>query len=468
MEEQEKYLSQILGSFLDSYGAGREVPGAGTAAANGAMIAAKLLRTVITRTLDKNNYSHIHSELREIKKDIDFRIYPRLKSLFQEDSDKFRIHMRLRRVKRQNIKKERLPRFEQLKCETLIPCVEIPLEIAQLSKDLSDYALYLVDYGFVAVRGDSTVALNHSASVVGGCIGIVNLNMLYYDSSDWTMSVKREVVELMEYHEQLNKKIIKRQKGQLDELDWKEKYKSEFIEKYGNSLIGKNLSFGEIEDLVYEMQRTLWRFKKAIWKNKTPTKPFQVLDPKKILEILGYRFEKRESLGSFRIGGKEVETAGVTDKTNKIVVISEKHPYQVQRFTLSHELAHVIMHGDNVIYRDGPINGTFSSGGNIIERQADKFATYFTMPSKLVKSEFKKTFGVDVMKINEETTFAFNMDSTDSFRNQVRDLIGFSKFLASAEFYDRRSFDSLATRFGMSESAMAIRLKELNLLEFQF
>src|SRR5690606_12414019 len=117
-----------------------------------------------------------------------------------------------------------------------------------------------------------------------------------------------------------------------------------------------------------EMQRTLWRFKKAIWKHKTPMEPFQVLDPKKILELLDYRYEKKESLGSYRIEGKDIETAGVTNNINKIVATSNKHSNEVQYFTLCHELAHVIFHSDDKIYRDGPINGTFTTNGNFIER----------------------------------------------------------------------------------------------------
>lgn len=466
MKERDKYLNQVFGCFLSGYGGGNAVPGAGTAAANTSMIAAQLLITVIIKTLDKKSYSHIHTQIREMKTDIETRIYPRLEFLFQEDSDKFRVHMRFRKINKEKLREEKLHRLEYLKQETLKPCTEIPLEIASLSKDLSGYALFLANYGFVAVRGDSTVALNQSVSSIGGCIGIVNLNLLYFESTDWSDYIKSQVNKLIENWVKLNNQIKLHQQSQIDELKWNDKYRDEFIDKYSKSLKDKNLSFEEIESLVYEMQRTLWRFKKAIWKHKTPMEPFQVLDPNKILELLDYRYEKRESLGSYRLAGKDIETAGITDNKNKIVATSNKHSIEVQRFTLCHELAHVILHGAEKIYRDGPVNGIFSSNGNIIERQADKFATFFTMPSKLVKSEFKKTFGVDVMKINEDSAFAFNKISTDKFKSQVRDLDGFAKFLASVEQYNHHNFDSMAKRFRVSESAMAIRLKELNLLEY--
>ncbi len=122
----------------------------------------------------------------------------------------------------------------------------------------------------------------------------------------------------------------------------------------------------------------------------------------------------------------------VTDKeniekyeTNKVIIVNLADNPRRRRFTIAHELAHYALHKkeneDLYAHRD-------SGQNNSIEREADIFASNILMPEELLRDEISKL---------ESTVFG--------------------KLSLS------QKISCIADAFAVSESAAAIRLKELAL-----
>jgi Zn-dependent peptidase ImmA (M78 family) len=220
----------------------------------------------------------------------------------------------------------------------------------------------------------------------------------------------------------------------------------------------------EIELRVREVQSLLWRNGRALQQGKLPSDPIEVLDPGTALKEFGYELSVEAGLGNYRSPGGLVEVAGLIDRTAKTVRISGQFPLPTQLFTAAHELGHAVLHPEaGGIHRDRPKDGAETSRANH-EIEADKFATFFLMPSKLVRAYFGQRFNTEIFVLNDETAYALLGQTLEKARAGNPTRRDVARLLAAAERYDGRSFISLATRFRVSVGAMAIRIEELGLL----
>lgn len=89
------------------------------------------------------------------------------------------------------------------------------------------------------------------------------------------------------------------------------------------------------------------------------------------------------------------------------------------------------------------------------------------MPEKQVRARFRDQFGTEYFALTDDTAFALSMGGLDSLGKKFRTLRDVSGFLASTEQYASQRFYSLASQFGVSVEAMAIRLEELELVTQQ-
>lgn len=214
----------------------------------------------------------------------------------------------------------------------------------------------------------------------------------------------------------------------------------------------------EIEEQARRLQIKMWQDRANLWPIATPTHPIEILDPTIALKLIGYDSDLEETLGQFYSDGKLVEVAGIIDGQSKRVKISRQFDPNIRSFTAAHELGHAVLHETGRMHRDRPINGEAISRSTI-EFEADKFATYFLMPRKLVQAIFKRFFLTDKFALNETTAFALGLNA-----HEVRTNRQLSRLLASAEQFNGLQFKSLARQFRVSTEAMAIRLEELDLL----
>jgi hypothetical protein len=230
------------------------------------------------------------------------------------------------------------------------------------------------------------------------------------------------------------------------------------------------MDIAQIQSAVRDLHREVWSRRQNIWPMGLPPE-VAMLDPKVAIEVLGLEYEVRDSLGGDGSRATGAAAAGFLDGRRGIVVISADFKYEVQRFTGAHEAAHIVMHpwvGDRVLHRDLPVHGVREGRRSEHDQEADYFAACYLMPRKLVEKEFVARFGSKIPLTLTETTL-FNMrvseaDTRDAFAAPHGSLL-FPRLVAIAQVCDARRFSSLAGYFGVSPTAMAIRLQELGLTE---
>lgn len=210
---------------------------------------------------------------------------------------------------------------------------------------------------------------------------------------------------------------------------------------------GDRFTRAEIEEIAREVQVTLWE------RRDEHATAVDVLDPSKALRLLGFEVLEDPLLGDV---GVNVGVAGLLDRDQSRVSISPRFPAELQRFTLAHELGHVVLHQGTGLHRDRALRGSLvASPSNPEETEANIFAAAFLMPAKLVRAEFVKRFGTERFVLDDATAFALGDSSSSTL---------LPRRLARAEHFGGEHFVSLARHFRVSESAMAIRLAELELI----
>jgi len=194
-------------------------------------------------------------------------------------------------------------------------------------------------------------------------------------------------------------------------------------------------SGAEIEAKAITLQRRMWQDRSRIWPNADPLDPIDVLDPAIALGLIGYDFDLEETLGQHFSDGKQIEVAGTIDASSRRVRISRQFPSDVRNFTAAHELGHALFHDARGLHRDRPLDGTTMSR-EPIELEADKFASYFLMPRKLIEARFEHFFGTGQFVLSNDTSFALARGTSLDLARNCRTLRDLSRILASAESYN--------------------------------
>lgn len=210
----------------------------------------------------------------------------------------------------------------------------------------------------------------------------------------------------------------------------------------------------QLEEYVREIQMGLWERRQELL-GTAHTDPIAILDPAVALRAYGFQVVSVESLGQFASSEGMFEVAGSIDKRQKLVQISAQFSRDIQTFTLAHEFGHALLHEATGLHRDRGLDGTYSVR-DPDEREANRFATFFLMPSKQVRRAFEERFGSPAVRFDERATFGRVRKNADIRRMAARRL-------ASMTQYNGSSFTSLADHFHVSVEAMAIRLEELKL-----
>ncbi|WP_349656282.1 ImmA/IrrE family metallo-endopeptidase [Xanthomonas sp. 10-10] len=224
----------------------------------------------------------------------------------------------------------------------------------------------------------------------------------------------------------------------------------------------KSHSFESIEAQTKELQRAIWKKRTDLGLSQN-VHPIDVLDPQLAAELLGFDFTLHSSLGWMVNGSRQVSVAGMIDQTTRSIQIATDADPRVMRFTAAHEIGHAILHPDQTgLHRDQPLDGV-RQARNRTELEADKFATYFLLPEKLLTEEFNSRF-LGVFALDEQTAFALLSKPIFKVIEALPTLRHVSRKLASASYYNGSHFISLSESFGVSVEAMAIRLEELKLV----
>lgn len=221
-----------------------------------------------------------------------------------------------------------------------------------------------------------------------------------------------------------------------------------------------------IEDAARDLQTKLWRTRPGCGKGSSIESILLALEPGRAIETLGYSVVSVESLGRDTLSGSLCEVAGVLNRDEGKVYVSSHFPYVSQRFTLGHEAAHIILDvGHRILHRDIPLERRRIER-DWRESRANRFSSALLMPRRLVEEQFHERFRLDKILLTEEVSYALFGVGTHRLREKMRDRRALSMAVASCFAFNGRSFISLAELFKVSSLAMAIRLEELELVQW--
>jgi Zn-dependent peptidase ImmA (M78 family) len=222
----------------------------------------------------------------------------------------------------------------------------------------------------------------------------------------------------------------------------------------------------EIDKIARAVQIDVWKRRFELWNGNPPTNLIEIFEPSVALAARGYDVRSVSSLGDTYVNGVKSEVAGIIDRGQRNVSISQRFVLPSQRFTLAHELGHEVCHpGETGMHRDVPVDKSGVSR-SWKEIEADRFASSFLMPEQLIREQFGACFRVSLVEPNDEVAHALCGTDADHVRRQCKNLRGLSSLVAGSGHFNGKHFLSMASQFRVSNSAMAIRLEGLGLVKF--
>lgn len=466
-----KLLELETKKLLNKFGAGNHKPGSGSATAFNGLLAANLIHTVIALTTEekrRNTYGVWFERLQQLDSQITSRIIPELEKLFEEDSILFGMVINLR--EQRNDEKNLIAKtdLEIQHLTKLREATELPIKIGDLCFEVGEISEFVFRNGFQSARGDSFVALSNAVGAITGCLSIIELNLLSFKPDNWTKSISSQVNKLRQSYARLLDVMTECSKILKNEVEQKIFCDKE-VEEIIKSVRGKQkLSNSQIEEAATKLQRIIWKNRDRIWKHNSIDDPIEILNPDTVLKkVLGYQCYKAKALNNSNGSFEPDDIAGIIDQEKKVVFVSSQYPPETQKFTMAHELGHAIFHKHGVLHRDRPLDGSMNgTPRDPKEYQADKFATYFLMPAKQIHEVFQEIFLQPKFVVNEDNAFKLVQASPTNLRKQLKNLRGLSRKLASTNMFGPVTFRPMNTIFGVSVEALAIRLEELELIDF--
>jgi Zn-dependent peptidase ImmA (M78 family) len=188
------------------------------------------------------------------------------------------------------------------------------------------------------------------------------------------------------------------------------------------------------------------------------------MTPEIVLErILKFKLEKVEEIPS---GDCDFKVAGLVDRSRGRVLVAEQTPFETRRFTLAHEIGHLVLHPNEVrLHRDRAIDGSrFADHSSpLIEQQANIFAAELLMPFDLICKAFYDRFEGRIDRKDVEDNFAFmlNQATSEGLRpSQIRCMTPYdlARRLARVNYFGFTPCEPLHRLFGVSVGAMARQL----------
>jgi Zn-dependent peptidase ImmA (M78 family) len=224
----------------------------------------------------------------------------------------------------------------------------------------------------------------------------------------------------------------------------------------------------EISDLARSLLRSIWVERGEIW-------GFQSIDVNWFLQsalepIVTRKMKMRIERPPLIAATSGTQAAGVLDRNRGVVSVVSSIPLDWARFTLAHEIGHYFLHPDILIHRDMFLGGWCLDGVKrpAKEIEADLFAAELLMPKKAVEQVFYELWGGALTGVTD----ALAQVLSDAHRTKLsksmlnaQPLKQRAKYVAGASSAFRTpACQPLSLRFGVSQTAMAIRLVELALI----
>lgn len=221
----------------------------------------------------------------------------------------------------------------------------------------------------------------------------------------------------------------------------------------------------KIEHEARLVQQEIWRHRESLFPLGVPP-PQGMLEPETAAAVLGYQYVYSDGLGNWGQGRDLFEIAGMLDQQRKLIAVSNKYDYPAMRFTGAHEIGHVALgHPDRIMHRDRPVFDISRGSRDPKEQDADYFAACFLAPEKLVRSAFKARFLFTPLRPTDDVVFNLCRESQHALMRAGPGSYGFAAAVAASRTFNGGHFKPLHEVFGISVSAMAIRIQELGLIQ---
>lgn len=157
--------------------------------------------------------------------------------------------------------------------------------------------------------------------------------------------------------------------------------------------------------------------------------------------------------------------AGFIDRGAKTIGVISKGGLGAHRFTLAHEIGHVVLHTGERYFRDRSLSAPGSGMGTpAYEIEADAFAAELLMPRKMLRDVFSQLFGDFIDTGDPDPELADAVSNTDkqwgAFEFSAAAPLEQAKAIARARYFKSVHFTPLAALFQVSATAMGIQLLE--------
>ena len=220
------------------------------------------------------------------------------------------------------------------------------------------------------------------------------------------------------------------------------------------------IDFEFIEKVARDLQMQLRDRQAIFWPGQQVT-PLDICDPWVAAQHLGYEVQEGwlDSEGS-RAG--RYQLGGFLNRQAKLIGISDQQKPRTQRFTLAHEVGHVLMHPGIHHHRELPLAGITEPREAVEpkERQANQFAGCFLVPTKQLRLAFRACFGVEQLTPTDEVAYELLGAGFKSLMNSPYESLHFERLVAQAVRFRGRHFGALNELFQVSATTMAIRLRQ--------
>ena len=156
------------------------------------------------------------------------------------------------------------------------------------------------------------------------------------------------------------------------------------------------------------------------------------------------------------------------NRHSRLICVLDSLKPTVARFTAAHEFGHFVLHPDEQMHRDIPMDShVHAKARSPKEEEADYFAACLLMPKPFVEQEFTRIFGDQLpLRVDENLAFHLNLNphDPDFLLRPTQDRWEKERALSIVTTLGDGHFESLAERFRVSPTAMARRLWELDLV----
>lgn len=193
LPREKALIAMPADQLLDQFGAGSHSPGSGSAVALMGLLSAKLSATVYKISIrrghgDTSQFAYLLGQVEDV-------IVPRLKTLFQQDAEKFDEVIRVRVLRDTESNSVLKRRLRERALLLLREAIEIVMEIIAICEQLIDYGIIAFDAGMNRVRGDSGSAI--SVAIAGAMSGffIINLNLGSFAEGRWANDQREKLAK---------------------------------------------------------------------------------------------------------------------------------------------------------------------------------------------------------------------------------------------------------------------------------